>query len=111
MKTKTKTTKNVENSYAFLSGLCASKKVIVADEKGKADISKAVGLCTIRIFNEYRKNNEKFDACKNLHAEKFAEMVGTKVSAYGFDCSFLKGKNTVDRYMVFNKAPKGLKKD
>ncbi len=94
--------KKESNTFDFFTGLCASRKIMV---KGK--IEKGVSG-TISIFNEYRQKSEKFNNCKGVHAEVFTSLIGKTVNAFGLSCTFKQGKNIADRYMVFDKMPKGL---
>ena len=94
--------KAINDTYNFLTGLCACRKMLVT---GK--VEKPVGG-TIKVFNAYRKDSERYNKCSNVHAEVFAGLVGKTVSAYGLKCTFKQGKNVDERYMVFDKMPQGL---
>ena len=90
------------DTYSFLTALCACRKMLVT---GK--VEKPVGG-TIKVFNAYRKDSERYNKCNGVHAEVFATLVGKTVSAYGFKCTFKQGARIDDRYMVFDKMPLGL---
>ena len=92
---------NINNTFDFFTALCASRKIKVS---GK--IEKPI-QGTIKVFQAYH-DKQKFDKCTGKHYEVFQSLIGKAVKAFGFTCTFEQGEKVADRFMIFDKLPKGI---
>jgi len=94
--------KKKDDTYNFFTMLCASKKIMIKGDKKKSYMG------TGKVFNAYKKSEYACDLCKKKHYEVFQEKKDMTIKAFGMTCTFEQGTANVDRFMIFDKIPKGL---